>query len=366
MKKIIYPLLAFISLPTQIQANVYPEIFNLCINEVNFDSCVETRTKEKLKRDQAESERIKLERDQADPERIKSEKEIEYKQEFEEIEIETSFKEATIAFKENRKIDALSKINYFLSQNPNFKEGYLLRALISRWDFDDKKQALQDLTKAIEIDQNFAEAYAWRAQILNYDFSDLNSAENDIQKALELSPNDPLVNFLASGTYVEKAFKNLDMKKDDEAYKNFDMSTASVKKSINFYPEELNNIHERIFPFGYLYLSYYYLGLNEYEIGWFFKDQKRSPSKGKPFFESAVNSLSLAIEYAPSIVETNKLFEDYDFYHEVNIGEIHYWRAETYASYLKGAWWKKPCIDWKISKKYGYKDSFKPVRKHCY
>ena len=94
------------------------------------------------------------------------------------------------------------------------------------------------------------------------------------------------------------------------------------------------------------------------------KDQKKSTSEGKPFFESAVDSLSLAIKLAPSIDETNKLLEDYDIA-EVNIGEIYHWRAETYASYLTGEWWKKSCEDWKISKKYGYKDSFKPVRKHC-
>ena len=106
------------------------------------------------------------------------------------------------------------------------------------------------------------------------------------------------------------------------------------------------------------------LGLNEYEIGWFFKDQKKSTSKGKPFFESAVNSFSKAIKLAPSIDETNKLLEDYDI-DEVNIGEIHHWRAETYSSYLGGAWWKKSCKDWETAKEYGYKDSFKPVRKHC-
>ena len=139
-------------------------------------------------------------------------KDIEDDPEFKKIETDTSFEEASIAFKEHRENDALSKINYYLSKNPNSKEGYLLRALISGWDFDDQKQALQDLTKAIEIDQNFAEAYAWRAEIFNYDFSNLKSAENDIQKALELSPNDPIVNFNASGVYQEKAYKNLKKK----------------------------------------------------------------------------------------------------------------------------------------------------------
>ena len=376
MKKILLILLAFITLPTQIQANVDPKIFNLCISQIDFDGCVETLSKEKVEREKAESERIKLERDKAESERrklerekaeserIKLEQDIEYKQESEKIETDTSLGAANIAFKEHRENDALSKINYYLSKNPYSKEGYLLRALISAWDFDDPKQALQDLTKAIEIDQNFAEAYAWRAEILNYDFSNLKSAENDIQKALELSPNDPIVNFNASGVYQEKAYKNLEMRKNDNAYKNFGKSNSYIKKSIDFYPDELNNMHKRIYPFGYLYLAYYYLGLNEYDIGWFFKGQKKSTSEGKPFFESAVDSLSLAIKLAPSIDETNKLLEDYDI-NEVNIGEIHHWRAETYSSYLGGAWWKKSCKDWKTAKKYGYKDSFKPVREHC-
>ena len=116
------------------------------------------------------------------------------------------------------------------------------------------------------------------------------------------------------------------MKKNNDAYNNFGKSNTQIKKNIAFYPNELNKIHERIFPFGYLYLAYYDLGLNEYEIGWFFKDQKKSTIKAKPFFESAVNSLSLAINLAPSIDQTNKLLEDYNI-DQVNIGEIHYWRA---------------------------------------
>ena len=74
---------------------------------------------------------------------------LDYKEEFEKIKTDNSFEAAAISFKDNRENDALSKINYFLSKNPNSKEGYLLRALILGWDFDDQKQALQDLTKAI-------------------------------------------------------------------------------------------------------------------------------------------------------------------------------------------------------------------------
>ena len=219
--------MAFIALPTQIQANVDPKIFNLCISQNDFDGCVERLNKEKVEREKAESERIKLEREKAESERINLEREkaeserinleqdIEYKQESEKIETDTSLGAATIAFKEHRENDALSKINYYLSENPNSKEGYLVRALILAWDFDDPKQSLEDLTKAIEIDQKFVQAYAWRAEIFNYNFSNLKSAEKDIQKALELSPNDPIVNFNASGVYQEKAYKNLEIRKNN-------------------------------------------------------------------------------------------------------------------------------------------------------
>ena len=275
------------------------------------------------------------------------------------------YNEAVQAFKDKKENEALSKVNSFLAENPNAKNGYFLRALINAYDFDDAKSALEDLTKAIKLDNNFAEAYAWRADISNYDLSNLKGAEKDIKKALQLSEDDPFVNYVAGGVYIEKAYKSIDLKKDDEAYNYFAKSNIYNKKAIANYPKTLNSIYQRIFPFGYEYVLYYELGLNEYELGWYFKDVKRSTKKGKPFFESGVNSLTLAINLAPTIEETNKVYEDYGW-EILNLGELHYWRAETYASYLKGAWWKKPCKDWKKSKEYGWEDSFKPVREYCY
>ena len=53
------------------------------------------------------------------------------------------------------------------------------------------------------------------------------------------------------------------------------------------------------------------------------------------------------------------------------VADIHFWRAETYQSYVKGfAWRKKACPDYKISKsaKYSefYEDSQKWYRQDCY
>ena len=278
---------------------------------------------------------------------------------------EDLYYEAVEAFKNKKFNEALSKVNDFLSDNTNSKEGYFLRALINYYDFDDPKSALEDLTKAIELDNNFAEAYAWRADITNYGLSDLKSAERDAKKAIQLAKDDPFVNWAAGSVYIEKSYASYDLKKFDESYDYLAKSNFYHKKAIANYPKSLKSIYQRIFPFGYEYLLYYELGLNEYELGWYFQDIKKSKKKGKPFFESAVNSFTFAINLATKIEETNQAYEDYGW-ELLNLGELHFWRAETYASYLTGAWWKKPCKDWKISKNYGWEDSFKPVRTYCW
>ena len=276
------------------------------------------------------------------------------------------YNEAVQAFKDKKENEALSKVNAYLAKNPNSKDGYFLRALINSYDFADEKSAMENLTKAIEIDNNFAEAYAWRAEISNYDLGNLKGAQRDIEKALQIAEDDPFVNFVAGGVFIEKAFKSLDLNKEDEAFDYFSKSNFYNKRAIANYPKTLNNLYQRIFPYGYEYILYYELGLNEYELGWYFKDIKKSAKKGKPFFESGVNSLTFAINLAPTIEETNKAYEDYDW-ELLNLGELHFWRAEIYASYLKGgAWWKKPCKDWKISRDYGWEDSLKPARTYCY
>ena len=84
--------------------------------------------------------------------------------------------------------------------------------------FQDAKQALSDLTMAINIDRKFAEAFSWRAEISAVDFGDFREAKRDISQALEILPNDPLVNFHAAIVYIKIAEKYLDMKKLDDAH----------------------------------------------------------------------------------------------------------------------------------------------------
>ncbi len=50
LKKFLYLLIFGLILPTSIKAGIDPEIFNKCINQKDFDSCVETSSKELLKK----------------------------------------------------------------------------------------------------------------------------------------------------------------------------------------------------------------------------------------------------------------------------------------------------------------------------
>ena len=42
MKKIFFPLLAFIALPTAIQANIDPKVAEICMKATDFQGCVES------------------------------------------------------------------------------------------------------------------------------------------------------------------------------------------------------------------------------------------------------------------------------------------------------------------------------------
>jgi hypothetical protein len=290
--------------------------------------------------------------------------------EINEITEDSNFQKAVDYFKKYQKNDALFHLRKYLSNNPNSKDGYLLKALINLNGFQDGKQALSDLTMAINLDKNFAEAYSWRAEIAAVDFNDFREADRDIKKALSILPNDSLVNFHAAIVYINTAEKNLDMGKLDKAYEFFKKSNFHANKAIATYPEKLNEIYQKIYPFGYLYELHYEVGLNNYEMGWYWKEDKKNKlKKARPYFEAAVNSFTRAIAIAPSQESTDRLYEEFDM-NPLMVADIHYWRGEVYQSYLKGAWWKKACPDFKISKKAKNSENFeysqKWVRESCY
>ena len=294
---------------------------------------------------------------------INFEKESVSQVKIDEISVDSDFQKSVDFFKKYQKNDALFYLKRFLSKNPNSRDGYLLKALINLNGFQDAKQALSDLTMAINIDKNFAEAYSWRAEIAAVDFGDFRDAERDIKKALEILPNDPLVNFHAALVYIKIAEKNNDMEKLDKAYELYKKSNFYANKSIAAYPDKLNDIYQKVYPFGYLYELHYGVGLNNHEMGWYLKEGKRKTLReATPYFEAAVNSFTRAIAIAPRQEETDRLYEEYDEA-VLMVADIHYWRGETYYAYIKGGWWKKACPDYKISKKAIYSEMYKEAQK---
>ena len=184
---------------------------------------------------------------------------------------DSNFKKALKSFNNFQKSDALFNVKQYLSNNPNSKEGYLLKALINIFDFQDPKQAISDLTMAINLDKNYAEAYSWRAEIRAIDLEDYNEALRDINKALEILPDDPLVNFHAAKVYIEIGVNNLDKKQLDKGFDAFKKSNFYANKAIAAYPDKLNNMYKRIFPFGYLYELHHEVGINNYEMAWYWQ-----------------------------------------------------------------------------------------------
>ena len=281
---------------------------------------------------------------------------------------DSTFNEALKAFNNFQKSDALSNVKKYLSKNPNSKEGYLLKALINIFDFQDPKQAISDLTMAIKLDKNYAEAYSWRAEISANDLEDYNKALRDINKALEILPDDPLVNFHAAKVYIKIGDNNLDKKQLDKGFDAFKKSNFYANKAIAAYPDKLNNMYKRIFPFGYLYELHHEVGINNYEMAWYWQgDKGNKRKKAKVFFDAAVNSFTRSISIAPEQEKTDQLYDEYNLEY-LMVADIHYWRAETYQSYLAN-WKKKACPDYRISKSATYsefyEDSQKWYRQDC-
>ena len=163
---------------------------------------------------------------------------------------------------------------------------------------------------------------------------------------------------------------NLLKKKLKDINQTVKKSNFYANKAIATYPDKLNDMYQRIFPFGYLYELHHEVGINNYEMAWYWQgDKGNKRKKAKTFFDAAVNSFTRAISIAPEQEKTDQIYDEYNLEY-LMVADIHYWRAETYQSYIKGAWWKKACPDYKISKsaKYSefYEDSQKWYRQDCY
>ncbi len=324
MKKIIFPLLACIALPTTIQANVDPKVAEICMKAADFKGCVESMSGMKKNNSSPKSE----------------------------------YDNALLLLESGDSSGAINAINKYLEKNTNSKESYLLRAVINSWDLDNTKDAINDLNKAIEIDDQYADAYAVRGSVMYWDLSNAPAAKNDLEKALAISPNNPYINYAYAEYLFDFSYVLIDKDKINLAINSANEAIKYFEKSISNEGYEKDLMIKRLFPFGVKYDSYAQIGGAKFELYFWYKDNKQR-KLAKETLNSAIVDYSKSIEIAPSQEETDKLEIERNFDY-LDLGELHFYRGNAYSWLDKTG--RKACKDWKISKKYGNKDAQKNVR----
>ena len=330
MKRLLLPLLAALTLPTAINANLDPKVAEICMKATDFKGCIEGKSGGKNN-----------------------------------LSPISEYDNALVLFESGDSSGALNAINKYLEKNANSKESYVLRAVIYSWDLENHKDAINDLNKAIEIDDQYAFAYAVRGSISNWALSNSPAAKKDLEKALAISPNNPHINyayaeylFNFSNVLIDKGKTNLAIKSANEAIEFFN-------KSISNKGNEKDLMIKRLFPFGVKYDSYAKIGGIKFELYFWYKDNKQR-KLAKETLNSAIVDYSKSIELAPSQEETDKLEIERGFDVFLNLGNLYLYRGNAYSWLAQHANQKngrKACKDWKISKKYGNKEAKENLRR---
>ena len=342
MKKIIFPLLACIALPTTIQANVDPKVAEICMKAVDFKGCVEIMSGTKKNNSSPKSE----------------------------------YDNALVQLASLDTSSAMKSINLFIKDNPMSKEAYLVRSIIYSYDLTSHgkttfiNKAIRDLDKAIEIDDNYAYAYAIRADNHFY-IGNTKQAKRDIEKAIKLTPNHPHTNYLRGGIYQTIGLGFLKKKKYELAIYNGKEALDSFEKALkNHRPDNQNSIVIRFFPFGLTYNIHNRLGYTQ--LGLLFRSYRGIEKKGegggdeaKKSRIDAINHYSNAIKSAPTKKETDKYTldtKDKGGIVHPNISDIYLWRGNAYQLSNSSSDQNKACEDWKKSKKLGNKEAISSFR----
>ena len=326
MRKFLISLLAAIALPTAVSANVDSKVAEDCMKATDFQGCVESMS---------------------GPKKISSSN-------------ESMLDQAKKSFASGDSAGALSKVNVFLNENKDSKEGYLLRALINEWDYENMNQAFLDLNKAIELDNKYADAYALRGQHLYWQLSNYTAAEKDLSKALELSPNSLLANYLMGEILYDIADSQYEKNMLEQAFETGSEALSYFGMVISSKNSEPDYILKRIFPFGITYDTYAQLGDINFS-GYSLLKELKERKKSKAYLENSIDNFSKAIEIAPlqEDVEKMELDRDFDYW---GLDELYLERANAYSWKEK---WRDACKDWKISKNMGNKDSQTSFRQNC-
>ena len=325
MKKIFFPLFAFIALPTAIKANIDPKLAELCMKATDFQGCVESMSGQK---------NINLS-------------------------IISGYDEALIAFEKGDSLKAMKSINSYIKKNPNSKEGYLLRAFINTYDLSEFDKALEDVDKAIEIDQSYAIAYALKADIFYFDIGgSASQTKKMLNKAFELSPDNPFVNFVKGDFYYDDSFVLLDKDKKELAIKSAEKALIHFEKVVENSKNNKDLIIKRIYPLGITYTATAILGEAKFELYFMYKDIKDRKT-AKTYLEEALSHYTNAISMAPSQEKAEEIELDRDF-DLITPADLYTARGNIY-SWMNNKV-KKACSDWKVAKGYGDKDAQKNYR----
>ena len=326
MKKFIVPLLALIALPTSIQANIDHEFAEKCIKLQESIGCFKKAS---------------------GPKKIS-------------LSNESMLDQAKKSLASGDSAGALSKVNVFLNENKDSKEGYLLRALINEWDYENMNQALLDLNRAIELDNKYADAYALRGQHFYWQLSNKTAAEKDLSRALELSPNSLLANYLMGEILYDIADAQYEKNLLEQAFETGSEALSYFGMVLSSKNSEPDYILKRIFPFGITYHTYAQLGDINFS-GYSLLKELKERKKSKAYLENSIDNFSKAIQIAPlqEDVEKMELDRDFDYW---GLDELYLQRANAYSWKEK---WRDACKDWKISKNMGNKESQTSFRQNC-
>ena len=317
--------MAALALPNAVNANIDPKVAEICMKAIDFQGCVKSMSGQKNNN----------------------------------LPIKSGYDNALIAFEKGDTLKAMKLINSYIKENPNSKEGYLLRAFINTYDLSEFDKALEDIDQALEIDLDYALAYALKSDVFYFDIGgSASQTKKMLKKAFELSPDNPFVNFVKGDFYYDNSFVLLDKDKKDLAIKSAEEALIHFEKVVVNSQNNNDLIFKRVYPLGISYTATALLGDTKFELYFMYKDIKDRKT-AKKYLEESLVHYTKAISMAPSQEKAEEIELDRDFDLRTP-ADVYRARGNVY-SWMNNKF-RKACSDWKVAKGYGDKDAQKNYR----
>ena len=317
--------MAALALPNAVNANIDPKVAEICMKAIDFQGCVKSMSGQKNNN----------------------------------LPIKSGYDNALIAFEKGDTLKAMKLINSYIKENPNSKEGYLLRAFINTYDLSEFDKALEDIDQALEIDLDYALAYALKSDVFYFDIGgSASQTKKMLKKAFELSPDNPFVNFVKGDFYYDNSFVLLDKDKKDLAIKSAEEALIHFEKVVVNSQNNNDLIFKRVYPLGISYTATALLGDTKFDLYFMYKDIKDRKT-AKKYLEESLVHYTKAISMAPSQEKAEEIELDRDFDLRTP-ADVYRARGDVY-SWMNNKL-RKACSDWKVAKGYGDKDAQKNYR----